>query len=211
MTLAQKIVGERKRKGLSQEELADLSQISLRTIQRIEREESLPRGYTLKALAQALAIPLEELTPSTAPDVAQAEPPAAVVPVPPPTAPEAVPAANLQQINLAAFAFLLLPYLGFLLPLWLWKQQKGLPGHAAGARIINFQIMWCIGMHLALLLAFLVQMVSAYYFKARPSFLLVGTFFFLYFLNIAAILRAAIQLRSGHRQVFAKWGNLFIS
>ncbi len=71
--------------------------------------------------------------------------------------------------------------------------------------------MWCIGMHLALLLAFLVQMVSAYYFKARPSFLLVGTFFFLYFLNIAAILRAAIQLRSGHRQVFAKWGNLFIS
>ncbi|WP_066829288.1 helix-turn-helix domain-containing protein [Rufibacter ruber] len=131
MTLAQKIVGERKRKGLSQEELADLSQISLRTIQRIEREESLPRGYTLKALAQALAIPLEELTPSTAPDVAQAEPPAAVAPVPPPTAPEAVPAANLQQINLAAFAFLLLPYLGFLLPLWLWKKQKGLPGHAA--------------------------------------------------------------------------------
>ncbi|WP_210463105.1 helix-turn-helix domain-containing protein [Rufibacter roseolus] len=213
MTLAHKIVGERKRKGLSQEELAELSQISLRTIQRIEREESIPRGYTLKALAQALDIPLKELAGPPPPTVALASTPAAEQSQPPTAtaSSEAAPAANLQQINLASFAFLLLPYLGFLVPLWLWKKQKGRSGQEVGARIINFQIMWCIGMHLGLLLAFLTQMISAYYFQARPSFLIMGTFFFFYFLNIGMITRAALQLRKGHQQVFAKWGNLFLS
>ncbi|WP_210490166.1 helix-turn-helix domain-containing protein [Rufibacter aurantiacus] len=213
MTLAHKIVGERKRKGLSQEELGELSQISLRTIQRIEREESIPRGYTLKALAQALDIPLKELAGPPPPTVALAPTPEAEQSQSPTAAApfEVVSAANLQQINLASFAFLLLPYLGFLVPLWLWKKQKGRSGQEAGARIINFQIMWCIGMHLGLLLAFLVQMISAYYFQARPSFLIMGTFFFFYFLNIGMITRAALQLRKGHQQVFAKWDNLFLS
>ena len=38
----------RNRKGLSQEQLAEDSCLSLRTIQRIEKNETVPRGDTLK-------------------------------------------------------------------------------------------------------------------------------------------------------------------
>lgn len=45
--LAKKIKELRGRKGMSQEELAEKSQLSLRTVQRIEGGETEPRGDTL--------------------------------------------------------------------------------------------------------------------------------------------------------------------
>lgn len=47
----------RVRKNLTQEELSDKSELSLRTIQRIENGESIPRGDTLKRLTGALDLP----------------------------------------------------------------------------------------------------------------------------------------------------------
>ncbi len=59
--IAKKISEIRKLKGLTQEELADQSQVNLRTIQRIENNESEPRGKTLKLISEALQINLQEL------------------------------------------------------------------------------------------------------------------------------------------------------
>jgi len=56
MNLAEKTISFRKEKGLTQEILAGYSKISLRTIQRIECNQSQPRVYTLKLLANALGI-----------------------------------------------------------------------------------------------------------------------------------------------------------
>ena len=61
--IAQKIKEIRKLKGLTQEELAEQSQINLRTIQRIENSESEPRGKTLNLICDALQISIEELKP----------------------------------------------------------------------------------------------------------------------------------------------------
>ncbi len=44
-------------KGLSQEELSEKSELSLRTIQRLENGKSEPRGDTLKRLTNALELP----------------------------------------------------------------------------------------------------------------------------------------------------------
>ena len=41
-------------KGYTQQELADLARISLRSVQRIENGEVLPRSYTLRVLAENL-------------------------------------------------------------------------------------------------------------------------------------------------------------
>lgn len=49
-------------RGMSQEYLAEESKVSLRTIQRIENNESEPTGETIKRIANALDIPLTELT-----------------------------------------------------------------------------------------------------------------------------------------------------
>src|SRR5687767_2052315 len=62
MMLHQQITTLRKNKGLTQEELAGRTGLTVRTIQRIESGESVPRSYTLKAIAQALDIPFETFT-----------------------------------------------------------------------------------------------------------------------------------------------------
>lgn len=49
-------------RGMSQEYLAEESKVSLRTIQRIENNESEPTGETVKRIANALDVQLTELT-----------------------------------------------------------------------------------------------------------------------------------------------------
>lgn len=48
-------------KGLTQKELSGLSNVSVRSIQRIENAELVPRSYTLKTLAGILDLPFESL------------------------------------------------------------------------------------------------------------------------------------------------------
>jgi len=56
-------------KGLTQKELSAQTNISIRSIQRIESAALLPRSYTLKAIAGVLDIPLSDLiTTETAPE-----------------------------------------------------------------------------------------------------------------------------------------------
>jgi transcriptional regulator with XRE-family HTH domain len=50
MHVGQKIKEARKTKGFSQEELAERAKINLRTVQRIETNESEPRGTTLNLI-----------------------------------------------------------------------------------------------------------------------------------------------------------------
>lgn len=61
MKLNERISKTRKEKGLTQAELADLANITTRTIQRIESGESIPRSFTIKAIAKALELPYETL------------------------------------------------------------------------------------------------------------------------------------------------------
>ena len=48
-------------KGFTQKELSDLSKISVRSIQRIENGEIMPRSYTLKTLSEVLGISFEDI------------------------------------------------------------------------------------------------------------------------------------------------------
>src|SRR6056297_3385676 len=59
--IAKKISETRKNQGLTQEELAEKSQINLRTIQRIENNENEPRGKTLILICEALQIDIRDL------------------------------------------------------------------------------------------------------------------------------------------------------
>lgn len=54
--LGKKISEMRKAKGLTQEELVELCNLNVRTIQRIEAGEVTPRSYTIKALFEALGV-----------------------------------------------------------------------------------------------------------------------------------------------------------
>ena len=54
--LGKKILELRKQKGLTQEELVELCNINVRTIQRIEAVDVTPRTYTVKTILEALGI-----------------------------------------------------------------------------------------------------------------------------------------------------------
>lgn len=54
--LGKKISEMRKAKGLTQEELVELCNLNVRTIQRIEAGEVTPRSYTMKAIFEALGM-----------------------------------------------------------------------------------------------------------------------------------------------------------
>ena len=60
MTIGQFIRETRLKRGMTQEELAAKTDISVRTIQRIENGEVDPRTFTLHTLASALDIDYEE-------------------------------------------------------------------------------------------------------------------------------------------------------
>ena len=118
MSLAQKLVAARKQKGLTQEELADLANVTVRTIQRMESGETIPRSFTLKAIASALTIPFEELNPS---HISEKVAPSGVQP-----AQTIEPANNkdfLQMLCLSCFSYLVIPYVHFLIPGYLLKRS----------------------------------------------------------------------------------------
>ena len=60
-SIGNKILETRKSKQLTQEELADLSKVNLRTIQRIENNINVPRGNTLKLICDALELNTADL------------------------------------------------------------------------------------------------------------------------------------------------------
>jgi transcriptional regulator with XRE-family HTH domain len=61
MTIGNTIKEKRLQKGMTQEELALRSEITVRTVQRIESGEVDPRSFTLQAIASALEIDYNEL------------------------------------------------------------------------------------------------------------------------------------------------------
>jgi transcriptional regulator with XRE-family HTH domain len=123
--LAKRVKGLRTRSGFSQEHLADLSGLSLRTIQRVENGKTIPRGDTLKRLGIALEVSPDEI----------------------------IDWKNLEDnnvllmLNFSQLGFLVFPFLGILIPLaiWLMKKDTIMNVNEQGKSILNFQITWIIG------------------------------------------------------------------
>lgn len=122
--LAKKVKELRKRKGLSQEELAENSGLNSRTIQRIENGETEPTGESLKRISNALNVVPEELIDWT---VIEDK-------------------GFLKAMNLSTMTFILFPLLGILVPLIMWisKKDKVKEVNKIGKSIINFEITWTI-------------------------------------------------------------------
>ncbi len=122
--LAQKIKTLRNRKGFTQEELSDLTGLSLRTIQRIENGETEPRGDSIKRLALAFNISSDEIIDWTVQEDK----------------------GFLVSMNLSALSFIFFPLLGILVPLIIWisKKDKIRNANEVAKDLLNFQITWSI-------------------------------------------------------------------
>lgn len=125
--LSSKLANIRRQKGISQEQLAALSGVSARTIQRIEKGAVEAHGTTLKLLADALEVDTQLLL---------EEEPIVAVNTP----------AKANQLTPLFHALALLglfcPILNIILPTVLWFLKKEeLPAYdQQGKQVINFQL-----------------------------------------------------------------------
>ena len=123
--LGNKIQELRKQKGMTQEDLADKTGLSVRTIQRIESGEVDPRSYTLSQIAEALGVKLEELTKEEHKDQKQM--------------PESESRKWLTWLHLSGLFVLLVPPL----IIWVLKKDEVPEMDKHGRDVMNFQIsMW---------------------------------------------------------------------
>ena len=122
--LATRIINYRKRKGYSQELLAELSGLNLRTIQRVEKGDTVPRGDSLQRLAKALGTSPDNLIDWTVKEDKSV----------------------LTILNLSQLSFLVFPLLGVLIPMGIWiiQKEKVAKLNELGKPILNFQLTWAI-------------------------------------------------------------------
>lgn len=137
--IGEKISQIRKEKAWSQEDLAERSGISVRTIQRIENNGSKPRPFTIQTLAKALDIEIATL-------LFKEE--------------STTDFSKLHQINLAVFSHIILPLGNILLPLMIWrKNRQSALVKEVGSKIITVQILWTLATLLFLILTPLVSLL----------------------------------------------------
>jgi uncharacterized Tic20 family protein/DNA-binding XRE family transcriptional regulator len=137
-----KLITQRKLQGLSQDKLAEKAGISIRTLQRIEKNEVKPQPYTLGCLATALGIQIEDLTASIAPiDAAEISP------------------RQLSILHFAALTGCFIPLGNILAPLFLWLYSKhtSKEWNDQAKEVLNFQISWVLYLFIVLGLYFVIE------------------------------------------------------
>ncbi len=123
-SIAKNLTYQRKLKGYTQEELSEKTQVTIRTIQRIEKGDVNPHLQTVKLLAAALSIDIDNLLILENPK---------------------------EEIILNKWLILMhsTPFFGFIIPLanilfplflWIHKREDNKIYDNHGVKIINFQI-----------------------------------------------------------------------
>ena len=121
---AEQLSYQRKRKGLSQEQLAEKTRVTVRTIQRIEKGEVTPHLRTVKLLAAALELDVDDLLQLDNPRE------------------ESTQTKWLLLMHSSPFIGFVLPFLNILLPLFIWihKREDNTVYDSHGRAVVNFQI-----------------------------------------------------------------------
>lgn len=118
----------REKSGYTQSKLAEQANLSIRTIQRIESGQTIPKGYTLNVLAEVLKVDKTELLQQPLIEPLSSEDDL-----------------KLRMINLSALCFLGIPFGNILIPFMIWNKNKAqLKVDEVGRRVINFQIIWTL-------------------------------------------------------------------
>ncbi|MEH6535943.1 MAG: helix-turn-helix domain-containing protein [Psychroserpens sp.] len=149
MSIGKKVEDFRRRKGFSQDRLAQESKLSLRTIQRLESNMANPSGYTLIAIAKILEIDVSELQTEITKEKTEND----IYDL-------------LNRINVYGLLGIVLPFGNVIFPYLFWRKYKDLPEiNSYGRRIISFQIFWTLMASLNFLLTPTIQYYIYRHFK----------------------------------------------
>jgi len=171
-TIGKKIALIRKQKGLTQEEVSNLAKINLRTLQRIEKDETEPRGNSLQGICQALGINVEEII-----DYGKIEDKSYLV-----------------YLHLSVITGIVIPFGNIILPLILWlnKRDRIHEVHKQGVNILNFQILWAIVTNIVFFTYIFLKITKEQFYDAFAYAVII-----LYFLNIIYPIINALRIKKG--------------
>ena len=181
MNIGARISSLRKSKGLSQESLAEVTKISLRTIQRIESDSTTPRLYTLKAIATALDVSIEDFATETV----------------------GAPNDDLRLINFSTLSVVVLPVVHIFIVLFASRKQTQQMS-LAGKRILSFQILWTIATALLIIIIPMLQFTltnSRVIGHFPPTIIMVYTA--LLMINVIFTIHASWRIDKGEDNVFS--------
>lgn len=165
----------REQEGYTQNDLASKTGLSLRTIQRLENTNKVPKGFTLSTLAEEF-----NMTPSAL----QAK----FINTKRSRDSEIT---TIRIINLSALSFLGIPFGNLILPLLLWRRNRDSQlVDDVGRRIVNFQILFTLILSLLLIL---LPFTVAKLFPGIPLILISALLAYLF--NIVVIIRTAIKIQ----------------
>lgn len=126
--IGEKLKTFRRNSALSQEGLAAVSGVSIRTIQRIEKGLSVGSAFTITALAKALHINAADLMPSDSLDASNPEH-----------------KRLLKWMNLSALCILMIPLSNVIVPgLIFLRYRECIDVNMRGRKILSFQILWVL-------------------------------------------------------------------
>ncbi len=145
----------REQQNLTQEELAEKSSISVRTIQRIEAGTK-PKGYTLRTLAKTLNIPESELLVNEEVqqnnfNEEQAEDKKEQ---------DYIQYSHIKIINLSSIPFIIFPPLNILVPLFLMFRMN--QKNDIVKQIISIQILWTIAAPIFFMLGIFLKLGNTF-------------------------------------------------
>jgi transcriptional regulator with XRE-family HTH domain len=160
----------REKLNLTQDELAEKSGLSVRTIQRIEAG-SLPKGHSLNALAEALNIPREQLTDTET--KAETEP--------------SIDYKLVKLINLSSLPFVIVPLANIAVPMLIMYGKKEV--NTLTKQIVSVQIIWTILSAIIFLLSPFIGKLFSFQNKLVLLVLIVSVL-----INISIILLNTISL-----------------
>lgn len=165
----------REQEGYTQADLATKTGLSLRTIQRLENTNKVPKGYTLNALAEEF-----NMEPSTL----QAK----YLTVKRSRDSEIT---TIKMINLSVLSFLGIPFGNLIFPIIIWRNNRDSQlVDELGRRVVNFQILFTL---LLCLLLILLPFTVAKLLPGIPIMLI--ALLVAYLFNIAVIIRTAIKIQ----------------
>ncbi len=156
----------REQLGYTQSDLAEQTNLSIRTIQRVESGQTVPKGHTLNVLVEALGVDKMELQKPIKLESRDSEEDT-----------------KLKLLNLSALCFIGIPFGNILVPFIIWeKYKKYSKVNQIGREILNFQITWTLGTVLMLIISPFLQDFIPWNFSLMLVLSLLAVFINIYFI-----------------------------
>jgi len=184
MALKFKLKEIRQLQNLTQNELAESSGISIKTIQRIEKGVSTGSPYTIKTLAQTLNIDPAKLHLKNENSLNTSN----------------LEISNtLKLLNLSSLVVLLFPLGNLILPAFLFYSNRNDESvNKYGQRILSYQLLWTLLTLLTMLVGYAILCLVYPPFRGSQVPLYVPIYIICVVINVYFTIKAAIQINKGH-------------